>query len=126
VRTLLSDKHGQLSELVASLLEAKTEEFALSITKEFEVIMAELSKAPTDIEALVQVQNYIDGTPQLVRALEGSIKVSMGHFGTLQALQRKLPAPKFNLQWTVAGWPRAVADKIREVSLTCGNAQTAC
>ena len=72
---------------------------------------------PDNIEALVELKDYMETVPELVKDLQPDLDATTSNYGVIDACMFQLEGSDFTARWNAFAWPKEIADKMVEVQL---------
>lgn len=104
VRTMLSAKHKSIATALYRVLESEIKSFAELIISEFRDMFNRIIVAPTTIEGVVELRDFMAQLPVRIEALSDRIQRNEFHFGLMEAAQWQIPFDLMDMRWETARW----------------------
>jgi dynein heavy chain len=101
VKNMLSQKHKAIAASLFKVLELKIREFAETIITEFREMFNRLAVAPTSIEGIVELRDFMSGLPSRIDMLAGSIEKNEANFSLMESSKWQVSFEQMDMRWEV-------------------------
>lgn len=112
VKTMLAAKHKAISTNLFRLVELKTRQYSETLIQEFRGMFDVISIAPSHIEKLTEMREFLGTLPGRIDQLGSSIGKNDNHFILLDAAKWQLPLDLMDIRWEIFSWPNKVYNEI--------------
>ena len=116
VRTSLARKHAALADGVLRATAALVTDSAAEVLRAYDAIVRTLSLAPSDVEGLTALREFMSGVPDKVAALQGRLGELGDAWELLDECGFTLPRETSDQRWRAEGGAARVARRLVETS----------
>lgn len=102
----LVTKRAELASKLLDLLTEKLRDETLAILEDYRDIIKRLSERPLSIEQIFENREWMENLPDIITALENTMKMKMFEYDILDYFYRTLPNEDFKIKWDALASPQ--------------------
>jgi dynein heavy chain len=107
IRSLL---RKDLGKVILDIISKKAAKISTSIAQTFAQVIARLKERPSNIEELIELREYIQTIPEIVKEQQMKILEMLRYYETLEKYRFECSNEDFRAKWSAYAWPAKIDD----------------